>query len=236
MKLSTRQIALVGMLGAITVALGLMPVGGFIPVPTPAGSATTMHLPTILAGIVEGPVSGGMVGAIFGAFSFWRAQTNPNPVAKLMFTNPLIAFGPRILIGVVSAYVFRLVKGKRGQTILAFAAGIMVGHTAYLALVRFSMAVRWAGALLLGGCSAGLLFLVQARYGHGPALAAICGSFTNTMGVLGLAVAFGYVPAEAALAVGVLQGVPEGIVAMVLASLVYRSIKRFIRSGADGTP
>ena len=35
-KMSTRQITLVGILGAITIALGFMPVGGFIPVPTPA--------------------------------------------------------------------------------------------------------------------------------------------------------------------------------------------------------
>ena len=75
MKLSVRQITLVGILGAMTVALGFMPVGGFIPVPTPAGSATTMHIPTILAGVFEGPVAGGIVGAIFGGFSFWRAQT-----------------------------------------------------------------------------------------------------------------------------------------------------------------
>ncbi len=233
-KLSTRQIAVVGMLGAITVALGLAPVGGFIPVPTPAGSATTMHLPTILAGIVEGPFSGGAVGAIFGAFSLWHAQTNPNPVAKLMFTNPLIAFGPRILIGVVSAYVFKAIKGKHGQIALVALMGLLAGYTGYLGLARFSPGVRWVGTLVLGSVSAALLFWVQQRYGHGPALAAICGSLTNTVGVMGLATLFGYLPSEAALAVGVLHGVPEAIVAMLLSGLVYRSVGRFVKSGFSG--
>ena len=39
-------------------SVGPLPVGGFIPVPTPAGSATTMHIPTILAGVFEGPAAG----------------------------------------------------------------------------------------------------------------------------------------------------------------------------------
>ena len=145
MKLSVRQITLVGILGAMTVALGFMPVGGFIPVPTPAGSATTMHIPTILAGVFEGPVAGGIVGAIFGGFSFWRAQTQVNPVAKLMFTNPVIAFLPRILIGVISHYVYSLAKGKRGQAALMAVTCVALGHTGYWAVGDRAQSLRWLG-------------------------------------------------------------------------------------------
>src|SRR3989337_68234 len=92
-RFSTRDITITGTLGAVAVVLGLVPGIGFIPAPTPAGSATTMHIPVILAGMLEGPVVGALVGAIFGFFSFTRATI---PV----FKNPIIAFGPRILIGV----------------------------------------------------------------------------------------------------------------------------------------
>ncbi|MGI6627102.1 MAG: ECF transporter S component [Bacillota bacterium] len=226
MRLSVRQITLVGILGAMTVALGFMPVGGFIPVPTPAGSATTMHIPTILAGIFEGPVAGGIVGAIFGGFSFWRAQTQANPVAKLMFTNPLIAFLPRILIGVVSHYVYSLAKGRKGHFALMSMACVALGHTGYWAFGGKPQAYRFVAAALFGLGGLALIVLVNRRANiPGPALAAVTGSITNTAGVMGLSVAFGYLPVQAAAGVGVMHGIPEAMVAMVLTDLIYRGTR-----------
>ncbi len=228
MKLSVRQITLVGILGAMTVALGFMPVGGFIPVPTPAGSATTMHIPTILAGVFEGPVAGGIVGAIFGGFSFWRAQTQVNPVAKLMFTNPVIAFLPRILIGVASHYVYSLAKGKRGQVVLMAVTCAALGHTGYWAAGDRAQALRWLAAVLFGLAGPGLILLVnRKRNTPGPALAAVSGSIMNTAGVMGLSVAFRYLPVQAAAAVGFMHGIPEALVAMVLTDLIYRGTRHF---------
>jgi len=226
MKMSTRQITLVGILGAITIALGFMPVGGFIPVPTPAGSATTMHIPAILAGIFEGPVAGGIVGGIFGGFSFWRAQTEANPVAKLMFTNPVVAFVPRILIGVSSHYVYSMAKGKKGQIALMSLTGIALAHTGYWAFEEKSQVCRWSAAVLFGAASCGLIYFINKRSSvPGPALAAVAGSLTNTIGVMGLCVAFKYIPIEAAAAIGVMHGIPEALVAMILTDLIYRSTK-----------
>lgn len=98
-KLTTRQLAISGMLGAIAIILGATRLG-FIPVPTPAGNATIMHIPAILGGILEGPVVGGLVGLIFGIYSFINA-TNP------MFADPLVAIFPRIFIGVVAYYSYK---------------------------------------------------------------------------------------------------------------------------------
>ncbi|HOP71215.1 MAG: ECF transporter S component [Bacillota bacterium] len=228
MKLSTRKITSIGLLGALTVALGFMPVGGFIPVPTPAGSATTMHIPTILAGVLEGPVAGAIVGAIFGGFSFWRAQTNPNPVAKLMFSNPLIAFLPRVLIGVVSHYVYKLARGTSGRALLMFVTAAALGHTGYWSFAGKPSAWRWLFALLLGGIGVAVIVLVNRKStNQGPALAAVSGSIANTVGVMGLSVLFKYVPAEAAVAVGITHGIPEALVAMVLTDLIYRGTRSF---------
>lgn len=229
MRFSTRQIAFAGVLGAITVALGLMPIGGFILVP--GISVTTMHIPTILAGIFEGPVIGGIVGGIFGAFSFWRAQTAVNPLDKMIFTNPVIAFGPRILIGVVSYYVFALVRGKRGEVVLTAGATLLLGYTGHAAFPKASPPARWAGAVVLAAVGFLAVQMIQKRYGHGPALAAVAGTLTNTVGVLGLCVGFGYIPVQVAAAVGVTNGIPEAAVAMILTSLIYRGVRGLLRTG-----
>src|SRR5207245_1823421 len=71
-RLSTRDISVAGILGALAAALGYTPLG-FIAFPTPAGSATTMHIPVIVAGVLAGPVVGAFVGAVFGVISLVRA-------------------------------------------------------------------------------------------------------------------------------------------------------------------
>lgn len=232
MKFSTRQTAFAGVLGAITIALGLMPVGGFIAIPPI--SVTTMHIPTILAGILEGPAVGGIVGAIFGAFSFWRAQSSVNPLDKLIFTNPVIAFIPRILIGVVSYYVFALVRGRRGEIVLSGGTALVLGYTGYTLTAKWGSVGQWATTLVVAVGAAAVLQLIEKRFGHGPSLAAVAGSLTNTVLVLGLCVAFGYVPSKIAAMVAVTNGVPEAAVAMVLTSLVYRGTSTLRRTNSHG--
>lgn len=101
--LTTRDIVIIGILGAITVALGMTPLG-FVPI-GPL-NATTMHIPVLIAAFIEGPVVGGFVGLIFGLSSLFNAITRPTPIS-FVFYNPLISILPRILLGVISAYIFR---------------------------------------------------------------------------------------------------------------------------------
>jgi uncharacterized membrane protein len=102
MNLSIRKIVMSGILGAVSILLGVTGLG-FIPVPTPAGHATIMHVPAILGGVLEGPVVGLLTGAIFGIFSFLRA-TSP------LFTDPLVAIFPRLFIGVTAYYAYIATK------------------------------------------------------------------------------------------------------------------------------
>ena len=67
---NVRKLVLIGILGALTVVLGLTPLG-FIPL-GPV-SATTLHIPVIVAGIIEGPIVGALVGLIFGLSSLFNA-------------------------------------------------------------------------------------------------------------------------------------------------------------------
>ena len=102
MKLETKNLTIVGVLGAIVIMLGLTPLG-FIPLGLLM--ITTLHIPVIIAGILEGPVVGGLVGLIFGFFSLFNAMTRPGPIS-FVFYNPLISIMPRILIGVVTGLVY----------------------------------------------------------------------------------------------------------------------------------
>jgi len=169
MKLSPKQMAVSGLLGGLTVVLGLTGLG-FIPVPTAAGRATIMHIPVVLAAILEGPLTGALVGLIFGLFSFLQA-------ASPMTADPLVAILPRLLIGPVAWLVFR---------------GTMRGRLQPAA----------------------------------PSLAAAAGTLVNTMGVLGLAVLRGYLPdIRAALVIAATHGIPEVLVAMILAGALFRALK-----------
>ncbi|WP_035297701.1 ECF transporter S component [Brevibacillus thermoruber] len=94
--LTVRKIVIAGVLGAIAILLGVTRIG-FIPVPTAAGSATIMHIPAVIGGIVEGWGVGLVIGLIFGVSSFLNA-TVP------LFKDPLVAILPRLFIG-VTAYL-----------------------------------------------------------------------------------------------------------------------------------
>lgn len=116
MNLTVRKIVMSGILGAVSILLGLTPLG-FIPVPTPAGHATIMHVPVILGAVLEGPVVGLITGAIFGIFSFLRA-TSP------MFADPLVAIIPRLLIGPVAFLVYAATR-RVNNTLACVCAGLL---------------------------------------------------------------------------------------------------------------
>ncbi len=239
-RLSTRDITITAALGAVAMILGSVPGLGFIPAPTPAGSATTMHIPVIIAAALEGPVVGAFVGAIFGFWSFLRATT---PI----FKNPIIAFGPRILIGVVAALVFMVLRRRhaRGLSALALSAAIftILGPGAQRFEAAF-LAKKIESTWLIGGyhaiaaVTAGRLWLALAAAlaagvlayvllsgdNAAPAAAAVAGTLTNTVGVLVLMVVFGFIPAGAAFVIGATHGLPEVLLAVVITVPVYRAV------------
>ena len=137
MALSTRSIVITGMLGAIAIVLGATGIG-FIPVPTPVGKATILHIPAILAGVIEGPVVGALVGLIFGMYSFLSASS---PLAA----DPVVAILPRILIGVVSYYVYYLFRQRPVVGAgLAAVAGTMTNTIGFLGLGVLQGYIKWA--------------------------------------------------------------------------------------------
>ncbi len=121
MKIEVRQTVMAGMLGAISIVLAATPIGR---IPMPTGQlATIMHIPAIIGGILEGPVVGGLVGTIFGLYSF----LNPSNPA---LANPLVSVLPRILIGITSYYTYRLTKNQYAAAAVGTATntvGVLTG-------------------------------------------------------------------------------------------------------------
>ncbi len=104
----TRKIVITGILGAISIFLGLTR-WGFIPWISGA-SLTIMHIPVIIGAVLEGPVVGLAIGLIFGLFSLIQAGIAPNGPSDVIFLNPLISVLPRLFIGPVAWLVWGALK------------------------------------------------------------------------------------------------------------------------------
>lgn len=102
---STRRIAVIGMLTALIVVLGLSGLG-IIAIPALSFRATILHIPVIIGAILEGPIIGAIIGLLFGAWSIIDKIMRPTPTG-FVFYNPLVSVLPRILIGIVAYYAYR---------------------------------------------------------------------------------------------------------------------------------
>ncbi|MCE5257240.1 MAG: ECF transporter S component [Spirochaetaceae bacterium] len=136
-----------GALGAVSIVLVLTGVGY---IPWLAGaSLTVMHVPAIVGGILEGPVVGGIVGGIFGLTALIKAATAPQGPIDVFFTNPLISVVPRIAIGIVAWFFYKLLS-KKSVHAGALAGGVAGSLTNSLlvlgALVLFG-AIPFASAV-----------------------------------------------------------------------------------------
>lgn len=118
---STQRLATIGLLSAITIVMGMTPLG-FIQLPTI--KATTMQIPVVIGAILEGPVVGGILGLIFGLFSVFQNMTAPSALSFALI-NPLVSVLPRILIGVLSYYGYRLLRDRNAY--FAVGTGAAVG-------------------------------------------------------------------------------------------------------------
>jgi uncharacterized membrane protein len=114
--LSTETIVMIGLLGAITLFFAVTRLGDF-PLPNLTGSATIVHVPTILAGVLGGVASGLVVGLIFGGGS-WVTATVP------MFTDPLVAVLPRLFVGVMAYFAWTAFKNRNTTFALGFAGWV----------------------------------------------------------------------------------------------------------------
>lgn len=120
---NVRKMVIVAMLSGICLFLGLTGLG-FIPLPL--FKLTILHLPVIVGAIIEGPIVGASIGLIFGLFSIYQNITAPTPMSPF-FYNPLISVLPRVLIGIVSYYVYKFIRSKFKNIKLSISIAAIIG-------------------------------------------------------------------------------------------------------------
>ena len=140
-----RSLAMLGLMLAITIILDMTPLG-MLPLGTI--SATIVHIPTIITGVILGPVAGFIMGTSFGIVTLIHAATRPVTVLDPLFINPLVSVLPRMFIGVVSYFAFAgisrlLKKSPLKNTVSSFIGG-MAGSLTNTALVFLMLYLVYA--------------------------------------------------------------------------------------------
>jgi uncharacterized membrane protein len=138
----TTNLVLLALFTAIIFILAFTPIGyiqlGVI-------KATIVHIPVIVGSILLGPKKGAILGSLFGLTSFISNTFTPvllsfafSPLIPVFGTDKgtpmalIICFIPRIMVGIVPYFAFRLLNGlfKRKWKLLSFTiAGILGSFT-----------------------------------------------------------------------------------------------------------
>ena len=162
-RISTMSMVQVAIFGAIICIMAFTPFLGYIPLRFTR--ATIIHVPVIVASLLMGPKKGGALGFLFGLTSFINNTMNPTPTS-FVFTpfysvgdvsggigSIIICFIPRILVGVVPFYVYRLamkVRKKPGVSptglILAGVAGALTNTLLVMNLIFVFFREAYAAA------------------------------------------------------------------------------------------
>ena len=89
----------------LTILMDVVPHFGF----TRIGSIsiTVMHIPPILSSIVLGPVSGMLIGGLFGIISLMRAVSRESAALDILLQNPMISILPRVIFPLISGKVYQ---------------------------------------------------------------------------------------------------------------------------------
>ena len=158
-KSNTRYMATLAMLCGVLLVMGMTGIG-FIPLPVI--KATTMHIPVILGAVLLGPKAGAVLGCVFGLCSVWANTTTPGLLSfafsPFLSTTGLIgvikalwiSVGCRIMIGVVSGWLWILFRKIKLNTYAALAVtgflGSMTNTVFVMGSIYFLFAQQYAAA------------------------------------------------------------------------------------------
>ena len=140
----TQYMAFMAMFLAIEVVLVLTPLGylqlGVI-------SATTMHIPVLIAGIALGKKAGAQLGFVFGLTSLLNATFRPGPTSFVFspfieiggihgnWSSILIAIVPRILVGFLAGLVYEQLQKRKANDSVAIISASVIGTLTNTVLV-----------------------------------------------------------------------------------------------------
>ena len=187
-KHDTRWMVGVAMFAALQLTLQLTGIGL---IPLPLINATTLHIPVIVGAVLLGPLAGAILGGVFGLCSMWTATMSPT-LLSFAFSPVLaaeaggaagavkavwIALGCRILIGVVSGWLWTALKRLKISDYAALPVvgvagaltntGLVMGSIFFLLRPEFAEAKNVGMEMVLG-----LVMTVVATSGVAEAIAA----------------------------------------------------------------
>lgn len=136
-RFSVRELTIIGMLGAVTILLG---VTGYGFIPLPFMKATILHVPTIIGALLAGPRVGLIVGFLFGCFSMMQNILAPN-IMSFAFLNPMVSILPRVLVGPLAYMVYRMLPIRDN---IRIAVSSFVGSILHTVLVLGMIFVLYA--------------------------------------------------------------------------------------------
>ena len=143
----TRWLAGVAMFAAVQLLLNVTGIGL---IPLPLIKATTLHIPVIIGAVLLGPLGGGILGGVFGLCSLWTNTMAPSAMS-FAFSPFLadtaagavkavwIAFGCRILIGVVAGWLWIALKKLKVNDLAALPVVGVAGALTNTGLVMGSI-------------------------------------------------------------------------------------------------
>lgn len=132
---NTRQLVFYALFAALIFLLGLTPLGYIM---LPIAAITTVHIPVIVGGYFLGLKGGSLLGFFFGLTSLIRCFTTPDATAAVILGTTTgfgpynlllivaIIFLPRVLTGLFSALLYRLLS-KTSREVLAMGAAAFLG-------------------------------------------------------------------------------------------------------------
>ena len=134
---------------AIIVIMAFTPFLGYIPLFVTR--ATIIHVPVIIGAILMGPKKGAILGFVFGLTSFVNNTINPTATSFVFspfysiggdvsgnFYSIIICFVPRILVGVIPYFVYKLLsRNNKSSTAALAVAGVSGALTNTLLVMIF---------------------------------------------------------------------------------------------------
>ncbi|WP_320163786.1 ECF transporter S component [uncultured Trichococcus sp.] len=148
-KNKTYRIAILGILSAFIIIQTFVPFLGNIPIPPL--NPTIIHITVIVAAFVLSTKDGMLVGLVWGLARMFKAYTLPaSPLDLLLWTNPIIAVVPRVMVGLVAGLVFHaFLKRKKEKVGMVIAAvlGSLTNTVLVLGFIALFYGNEYATAL-----------------------------------------------------------------------------------------
>ena len=135
-KNKTYRIAILGILSAFIIVQTFVPFLGNIPIPPL--NPTIIHITVIVAAFVLSTKDGMLVGLVWGLARMVKAYTLPaSPLDLLLWTNPVIAVVPRVMVGLVAGLVFHTFLKRKQEKVGMVTAAVLGSLTNTVLVLGF---------------------------------------------------------------------------------------------------